>query len=98
MGKFAHALSQTETLISSETYDLMANTDDPDHRKGWQGHQELADGHLFSHNGIRWNGKAKGQMTVFPNGFVAVGAINSKSGSSGPGIGDLFVDAYEAAR
>ncbi len=96
MGKFAHALSQTEQLISSETYDEMANTSEPGHRKGWASHHELDDGHAFSHNGSRWNGKAKGQMIVFPNGFVAVGASNSKPGD-GPSLRKLFIQAYEQA-
>jgi hypothetical protein len=36
-------------------------------------------------------------MTVFPNGFVAVGAINSKAASSGSSMATLFKQAYEEA-
>jgi CubicO group peptidase (beta-lactamase class C family) len=96
MSKFAHALTATDAIISPENYALMANTADTSQRLGWASVHPFADGTGFSHNGSRWNGKAKGQMTVFPNGLTAVGVANSKP-PQGVSFRKLFNQAYEAA-
>lgn len=98
MGKFAHALTQTDKIIAKTTYAQMANTKEQEHRLGWASAPTFSDGQGFAHNGSRWSGKAKAEMIVFPNGFTAVGATNSKppEGCS-CSLQSAFKEAYEAA-
>ena len=98
MGRFVHALTGTNLIISQEAYAQMVNIEQPEHRLGWASSHQFSDGRGFSHNGSRWKGKAKGQMMVFPNGFTAVGAANSKPPEDCQcSLKEAFREAYEAA-
>jgi len=57
----------------------------------------VSDGRAVAHNGSRWNGVAKAEVIVFPNGYVAAAIANSKAAGEGPGLRDALVEAYNAA-
>lgn len=97
MGQFVHALTATNKIISAANYALMGNTASTSQRLGWASVYTFPNGTGFSHNGARWNGMAKAEMIVFPNGFTAVAASNSKPPENSTSFNSLFRQAYEAA-
>lgn len=106
MGKFLHALTRTDQLISRENYETLLAIPDKN-VLGWNGDLAVADGRAFhkaggrnlSGNSIPGNtkrGHAGADIMTFPNGMSAVIAINSNKPDEVKGLKEILVAAYNA--
>lgn len=104
MGKFLHALTRTDAIVSRENHKklLAVPTDDV---LGWNGSPPVQDGEAFHKAGGRTlsgtsipgntaSGRAGADIIAFPSGLSAVIAINSKRPEEMKGLKEILIDAY----
>jgi CubicO group peptidase (beta-lactamase class C family) len=106
MGKFLHALTRTDKVVSDENRKTLLAVPTKD-VLGWNGHRAVADGDAFykagarnpSGNSIPGNtasGHAGAYIVAFPNGMSAVIAINSNRPENAKGLLTILLDGYNA--
>lgn len=106
MGKFLHALTHTDQIVSQENHaNLLAVS--TDELCGWNGSNEMADGGLAFHKagartmngtsipGNTRTGKVGATIIAYPNGMSAVLVHNSGSGADKKRRA-MLADAYSA--
>ena len=106
MGKFLHALTRTDEVISRDNYKALLAIPNND-VLGWNGNRPVKDGKAFHKAGGRTlrgkfipgntaSGHAGADIMAFPNGMSAVVAINSARAAGTKKLRDILVDAYDA--
>lgn len=94
LSKAVHHIVSTRKVVNQHHEEMFLNNNN---RLVFASRSNLPDGSAFSHNGSRFNGTAKAEVIVFPNGMVAAAIANSNKKGDSSGLLSAVLEGYKAA-